>query len=332
MDDILKAIGYNGKNFVNFSEKIVDIKDNDLLVEIKAIAINPIDSKIKKTLNSGQKRAKILGFDAAGVVKNVGKKVKLFKVGDDVYYAGDMSRDGSNANLQLVDERICGHKPKSFNFAQAAAIPLCAITAWESLFARLKINTRDKGKTILLIGAAGGVGSMAIQLAKNIAKLNVVATASRSISKDWCKRMGADFVIDHTNLLEQFLRHKITLPNFILCMGIPDDYMHEMLDLIKPQGSICLLANFNNLYDVNLLKAKSITLTWEMMFTRSMYNTDDIIEQHNILNNVAELIDDNKILSITSSSLSPIDRENIIKAHTMIERGDMIGKMIITND
>ena len=266
------------------------------------------------------------------LVKNVGKKVELFKTGDEVYYAGDMQRDGSNANLQLVDERICGYKPKSFNFAQAAAIPLCAITAWESLFARLRIDTKDKGKTILLIGAAGGVGSMAIQLAKNIAKLNVVATASRSSSKNWCKKMGADFVIEHSNLLAQFLQHKIDFPDFILCMGIPDDYMNAMLKLIKPQGSICLLANFNNLYDVNLLKSKSITLAWEMMFTKSMYNTDDILEQHNILNNIATLIDNNKILSILHNSLSAINRENIIKAHRMIERGDTIGKTIITND
>lgn len=333
MPKILRAIGYNGQDFVCFKEKMAPLKDRDLLIEVKAVSINPIDSKIKKTLKNTPNRAKILGFDGAGIVKDIGKKVKLFKTGDEVYYAGDINRDGSNANLQLLDERICGHKPKSFSFAKAVAMPLCAITAWESLFERLAIDThQDKGKTILLIGAAGGVGSIAIQLAKSVANLTVIATASRNNSKDWCRKMGADVVIEHKNLLEQFLKHKLNPPDFILCMGVPDDYMQAMLEVIKPQGCICLLANFNNLYDLNLLKSKSIKLAWEMMFTKPMYQTDDMIEQHNILNKIANLIDNKQILSILNKSISPINIENIIKAHNIIEKGDMIGKLTIVND
>lgn len=327
----MQAVGYNGVEFVEFEQNLENPTGYDLLVEIKAVAINPIDVKVKSTITSAQDTPKILGYDACGVVLRIGEKVSLFKPGDEVFYAGDISRSGSNADQQLVDERIVGFKPKSLNFGESAAIPLTAITAWESIFHRLKVNSNDKGKTILLIGAAGGVGSMAIQFAKYVAGLNVIATASRDESRAWCKKMGADMVLEHHNLDQQFKKDNIPAPDFILCMGDTDDYFVTMADVIRPQGSICLLANATEKYDINILKSKSITLIWEMMFTRSMYQTQDILKQHEILNEVSSLIDNKKIVTTITSSLSPINAQTIAKAHNAIEDGSVIGKLVITN-
>ncbi len=326
----MQAIGFNGIDFIEFEREIESPLAHDLLVEIRAISINPIDTKVKQTITNKQVLPVILGFDACGVVLEVGNKTSLFKVGDEVFYAGDVTRDGSNANHQLVDERIVGRKPVSFSYAQAAALPLTSITAWESLFDRLKISSSDQDKTLLLIGAAGGVGSMAIQFAKQVTGIKVIATASRAESKDWCKKMGADVVINHHDLLRQFKDNNLEAPNFILCMGDPDDYFETMADLIAPQGSICLLANAGKDHNLNLLKAKSITLVWEMMFTRSMFATDDLIQQHGLLNKVADLIDSGKVKSTLTKTLTPINLENIVKAHSTIERREMIGKLVIT--
>ncbi|SMN15486.1 Bifunctional protein: zinc-containing alcohol dehydrogenase; quinone oxidoreductase (NADPH:quinone reductase); Similar to arginate lyase [uncultured Candidatus Thioglobus sp.] len=227
----MKAIGYNGSEFVEFDKQINTPQGQDLLVEVKAISINPIDSKVKQTVVKGSK-AKILGFDCAGIVQAVGDKVNLFNVDDEVYYAGDISRDGSNTTHQLVDDRIVALKPTTLDFAQAAALPLTSITAWESLFDRLKITLKDKEKTLLLIGAAGGVGSMAIQLAKQIIGMNVITTASRPESKRWCEELGADVVLKHQNLAEQFKQQSLINPDYILCMGVPDDYFKDMLEVI----------------------------------------------------------------------------------------------------
>jgi zinc-binding alcohol dehydrogenase family protein len=329
---MLKAIGYDGNAFVAFEKQMPKATGTDLLVEIKAISINPIDSKIKHMVGGSPEKPLILGFDACGVVQSIGEEVSLFKPGDEVYYAGEMSRDGSNANVQLIDERIVGRKPNSLSFAEASAMPLCTITAWESLFDRLGINESDAGKSILLIGAAGGVGSIAIQLAKRVGKLKVIATASRSESKAWCEKMGADVVLEHHNLSAQFAQKKLDAPDFILCMGVPDDYLEEMIEVIAPQGSICLLANANKLFDLNLLKPKSINLVWEMMFTRSKFETADMGEQGKILNTLSGLIDDNKISCTVMRQLSPINVVNITQAHNTIEAGATIGKLTISNE
>jgi len=328
----LKAIGYDGNEFVAFEKQIPESTGRDLLVEIKAISINPIDSKVKHMLGGSLEKPLILGFDACGVVKSIGEGVSLFKPGDEVYYAGDMTRDGSNANVQLVDERIVGHKPNSLSFSEAAALPLCTITAWESLFDRLGIDEGDVGKSILLIGAAGGVGSIAIQLAKQVAELKVIATASRVESKDWCLKMGADVVLEHHNLAAQLMQQNVKAPDFILCMGVPDDYIQEMIAVIRPQGSICLLANAREVLDINQLKAKSIKLVWEMMFTRSKFETEDMREQGQVLNTLSGLVDDNKISCTVTHQLSPINVANITEAHNIIEASTMIGKLVISND
>ncbi len=326
----MQAIGFNGVDFIEFEKEIDSPLAHDLLVEIRAISINPIDTKVKQTVTNKQASPVILGFDACGIVRAVGDKTSLFNVGDEVFYAGDMTRDGSNATHQLVDERIVGRKPASLSYDQVAALPLTSITAWESLFDRLKITKSDQDKTLLLIGAAGGVGSMAIQFAKQVVGINIIATASRTESKDWCKQMGADVVIDHHDLVGQFKDNNLEAPNFILCMGDPDEYFETMAELIAPQGSICLLANAGKDYNINLLKAKSITLVWEMMFTRSMFATNDLIKQHELLNEVASLVDSGKVVTTATHQLSPINLENIVRAHAIIEKREMIGKLVIT--
>ncbi|MDB3893017.1 zinc-binding alcohol dehydrogenase family protein [Candidatus Thioglobus sp.] len=326
----MQAIGYNGSEFIEFEKTLNNPTGQDLLVEVKAISVNPIDTKVKHTV-AKDGAVKILGYDASGIVSAVGEQVSLFKIGDEVFYAGDVSRDGSNAAYQLVDERIVGHKPKSLNFEQAAALPLTSITAWESLFDRLKISKQDKSETLLLIGAAGGVGSMAIQFAKQIIGMKVVATASRDESKSWCKQMGADVVLDHQHLAKQFKDSSLNAPKYILCMGVPDDYFEQMIELIAPQGSICLLANTQQAYNLNLLKAKSITLVWEMMFTRSMFQTNDMIMQHELLNKLALMIEKGDIKHTLTHHLNPINVDSITRAHQVIEKNRMQGKLVVSN-
>lgn len=326
----MQAIGYNGSEFIEFEKTLNNPTGQDLLVEIKAISVNPIDTKVKHTIIKDG-TVKILGYDASGIVSAVGEQVSLFKIGDEVFYAGDVSRDGSNAAYQLVDERIVGHKPKSLNFEQAAALPLTSITAWESLFDRLKISKQDKSEIILLIGAAGGVGSMAIQFAKQIIGMKVVATASRDESKSWCKQMGADVVLDHQHLAKQFKDNSLDAPKYILCMGVPDDYFEQMIQVIAPQGSICLLANTQQAYNLNLLKAKSITLVWEMMFTRSMFQTNDMIMQHELLNKVALMVEKGDIKHTLTQHLNPINVDSITRAHQVIEKNRMQGKLVVSN-
>ncbi len=326
----MQAIGYNGSEFIEFEKTLNNPTGQDLLVEIKAISVNPIDTKVKHTV-SKDGAVKILGYDASGIVSAVGEQVSLFKIGDEVFYAGDVTRDGSNATHQLVDERIVGRKPKSLNFEQAAALPLTSITAWESLFNRLKISKQDKSETLLLIGGAGGVGSMAIQFAKQIIGMKVIATASRDESKEWCKQMGANVVLDHQHLAQQFKDNNLDAPKYILCMGVPDDYFEQMIQVIAPQGSICLLANTQQDYDLNLLKAKSITLVWEMMFTRSMFQTNDMIKQHELLNKLAVMVEKGDIRHTLTQHLNPLNVDTLTKAHQIIEKGRMQGKLVISN-
>ena len=326
----MQAMLYRDGGFVAVDRPDLTAQGHDLLVEIKAISVNPIDTKVKHTLTEDSD--KVLGYDATGVVVAIGDNVSLFAVGDEVFYAGDLTRDGSNATHQLIDERLVGRKPSTLNFAQAAALPLTSITAWESLFERLKITKQDQDKTILLVGAAGGVGSMAIQLAKQLTGIKVVATASREDSKAWCKQLGADVVLEHHDLKAQFDELSLEAPEYILCMGHPDEYFEELADVVAVQGSICLLASAGKAHDINLLKNKSVTLVWELMFTRSMYQTKDMIEQHNLLNQVSELIDQSKIQTTLTQTLSPITADKLNQAHALVEQGNMLGKVVLTQN
>ena len=324
----MQAILYRQGCFTEVEKPTPVAQGHDLLIEIKAMSVNPIDTKVKQTLAADND--KVLGYDAAGVVIAVGDQVSLFEVGDEVFYAGDLTRDGANATQQLVDERLVGRKPNTLDFAQAAALPLTSITAWESLFERLRITDKDQDKTLLLIGAAGGVGSMAIQLAKQLTGMRVVATASREDSKAWCQQLGADVVLGHHNLKAQFDEQGLSAPEYILCMGHPDEYFEELAEVVAVQGSICLLASAGQAHDINLLKNKSVTLVWELMFTRSMYQTPDMIEQHKLLNQVSELVDQSKIQTTLTRTLSPINAEQLTKAHTLVEQGDMLGKVVVS--
>ena len=334
----MKQIGFTGgkpldhpEAFVLIEQDTPDPQGRDLLVSIQAISVNPIDTKVRARLAEPVDPPRVLGWDAAGTVEAVGGEVTLFKPGDKVFYAGEITRPGSNASHQLVDERIAGRLPKSLSFEQAAALPLTAITAWESLFSRLRINPEsDGGKGILIIGGAGGVGSIAIQLAK-IANLEVIATASREESGQWCVSLGADHIINHYGDLEaQLQQQDLANPDFILCLNNTDQHFSAMANLIAPQGLICAIVDTGQKHDLTTLKAKSAGFVWESMFTRSMFQTDDMVKQHELLNDIADLLDEGELESTLNQVLGPINIENIREGHRLIETGRSIGKIVLS--
>lgn len=292
----------------------------DLLVKVEAVSVNPVDYKQRKAASA----SKILGWDAAGTVAEVGKDVTLFKPGDAVYYAGDVTRPGCDSEYHLVDERIVGRKPRKLDFAQAAAMPLTSITAWEAFFDRMKVQG---GKSMLIISGAGGVGSIGIQLAK-IAGLHVIATASRPDSIAWAKWLGADEVVSHRESLTDQIKQPIDyIANF---SGDLDAYWDAMAKLVAPQGAlVAIVANARPL-PMEEVRAKSATLCWELMFTRPRFQTPDMIEQHRLLNQVADWLDEGKLRCTLKETLSPISGANLRKAHERLESGTMIGKLVLT--
>jgi alcohol dehydrogenase len=335
---VMKAIGYTGGKSLDDSDAFVTFASDkpvpgakDLLVKIEAISVNPIDYKVRSATTEPQDPPRILGWDAAGVIEATGRDVTLFQPGDRVYYAGDLTRPGSNASHQLVDERIVGHHPKNLDFARAAALPLTAITAWEALFSRLGIDPeRDRGKHILLIGGAGGVGSIAIQLAKRVAGLEVTATASRDASRTWCQSLGADHCLNHFGDMEGELAEKnIDQPHYIFCLNDTDLHFPAMARLIAPQGMICSVVGTSEKHNLDLLKEKSAGFVWEFMFTRPMYQTPDMMRQHELLNDIAGLVDAGKIKTTFKEKLGTISAENIREAHRLLETGRTIGKIVL---
>lgn len=335
----MKAIALTRYLPINNPDSLVDIEltmpeplSHDLLVKVCAIAVNPVDTKIRKPKDKVEATPKVLGWDAAGEVVAIGDAVTLFKVGDLVYYAGDVTRSGCNAEYQVMDERIVGNKPQSLNFEAAAALPLTAVTAWEALFDRLGIAqdfNENKTKSILIIGGAGGVGSIAIQLAKKLAGLNVIATASRPETITWVRNLGADIVVNHHQLLQEMNQLNIQ-PDYILCNNDTDGYFEIMATIIKPQGKICSIVETTKPVNLDLLKSKSATFVWEFMFTRSMFKTDDMIAQHQILQRVAQLVDDGTLTTTLNQVLTPINAENLRKAHAQLESGTTIGKLVLS--
>jgi len=302
----------------------------DLLVSVKAVSINPVDTKIRRSKDTVEDPPRVLGWDASGVVEAVGPDVTLFSPGDAVYYAGDITRPGSNAEFQLVDERIVGFKPKSLDFAEAAALPLTTITAYESFFDRLGIDRdgADQGKSILIIGAGGGVGSIGIQLAK-AAGLVVIATASRPETASWVRELGADHVVNHReSMVEQVRGHGMQHVDYI---AVFNDMSHweTAVELIRPQGGIVSIDNTNVEMPMAGMKTKTASLHWEFMFTRAMFETPDMIEQHRLLNYVAGEIDAGRIRTTLSEVMSPINAENIRAAHALIETGKAKGKIVV---
>ncbi|MFC6100513.1 zinc-binding alcohol dehydrogenase family protein [Olivibacter domesticus] len=334
----MKAIGFktslpitDNDSFIEFETAKPIPAGRDLLVKIAAVSVNPVDFKIRQNSAKDMVLAspKIIGWDAVGVVEAVGEEVSLFKIGDEVYYAGDITRSGSDAEYQLIDERIVGEKPKPLSIEEAAAMPLTVLTAWEIMFDRLRINEKDRGKSILIIGGAGGVGSIAIQIAKKVAGLTVITTASRPESVAWCEQQGADYVVNHKDLLNEIRKAGFRYVDFILDFVDTNLYWDSMVELIKPQGHIASITGSSTPVMLNKLKNKSASFSWELMYTRSTFQTDDLIEQHYILNKVAELLGDGTLKTTLKETLSGFTVDNFKRAHQQLESGKTIGKIVI---
>ncbi|WP_122864388.1 zinc-binding alcohol dehydrogenase family protein [Pseudomonas viridiflava] len=303
----------------------------DLLVEVKAISVNPVDTKIRQNVSPENGEAKVLGWDVAGVVKAVGSDVTLFQPGDKVYYAGSLIRPGANSELHVVDERIVGHMPKSLSFAHAAALPLTAITAWELLFERLQIvqGKGESGQSLLIVGAAGGVGSILTQLARQLTALKVIGTASRAETESWVRELGAHEVLDHSKpLSEELKRVGIQAVTHVASLTQTEQHLDQLVEALQPQGKLGLIDDPKSL-DVSKLKRKSLSLHWEFMYTRSMFETDDIIEQHNLLNRVAELVDAGTLKTTFGEHFGTINAENLRRAHELLESGKAKGKIVL---
>jgi zinc-binding alcohol dehydrogenase family protein len=337
----MKAVGLTRYLPINDTQSLLDIelpkpaaKYRDLLVRIEAVSVNPVDTKVRRSKgpDAVESSPRVLGWDASGVVEAVGSAVTLFKPSDEVFYAGDITRPGSNSEFQLVDERIVGHKPRTLSFAEAAALPLTAITAWEAFFNRLGIdrNGGNAGQAVLIIGGAGGVGSIGIQLAKLVG-LVVITTASRPKTREWVLSLGADEVLDHRQPLKPQLAaagHREA--DFIANFNNTDAYWSTMADIIRPQGRIVSIVENEKPLDLNLLKSKSATFVWEFVFTRSMYQTPDMEEQGQSLNRIAELVDSGKLRTTLTNPVSPINAVNLRTTHAQIESGRAIGKLVLT--
>ncbi|MCQ8278893.1 zinc-binding alcohol dehydrogenase family protein [Acetobacteraceae bacterium KSS8] len=303
----------------------------DLLVEVKAVSVNPVDTKVRKSAVPSSDDGRILGWDAAGIVRAVGPDVTGFRPGDAVFYAGSLQRDGTNAELHLVDERIVAKKPHSLGWAEAAALPLTAVTAWETLFDRLSVRTEVPGaaRALLVIGGAGGVGSMAIQLARQLTDLVVIGTASRPETQDWVREMGAHHVVDHTKpLAAQIAALGLGAPGLVFSTTHTDRHVGEIVELIAPQGRFALIDDPETL-DVVPFKRKSVSIHWELMFTRSLFDTADIAAQGALLAEVARLVDAGGLRTTVTERIAPINAANLTRAHRLIETASTRGKVVL---
>lgn len=336
----MKAVALTRYLPIDHPESMLDValtkptpQGRDLLVEIKAIAVNPVDTKVRAPKDKVEETPRVLGWDAAGIVQAIGSDVTQFKVGDKVFYAGDITRPGTNSEFQLVDERIVGNMAVSQSFEQAAALPLTAITAWEALFERLKVTSPPHAiprKSILIIGGAGGVGSIAIQLAAKVAGLTVIATASRPESEKWVRALGAQYVISHYGDLQSQLKEQgFDSVDHVLILNDTDQHFPAAAAIIAPQGMICSIVENAAPLNLSLLKSKSAGFVWEFMFTRSMYQTPDMQEQGNLLNEIARLIDSKILVTTVGEVLTPINAANLRKAHAALETGRTIGKIVL---
>jgi NADPH2:quinone reductase len=333
----MRAIAFEEPGPITAEHSLIDIDlptpvptGRDLLVEIRAVSVNPVDVKVRASARppAGQKR--VLGYDAAGIVKAAGPEARTFAVGDEVFYAGALDRPGTNAELHLVDARIVGRKPKSLGFAEAAALPLTAITAWEALDDRLDVARKVPGAAhaILIVGGAGGVGSIAIQLAK-LRGLTVIATASRPETRDWIKAMGADHVVDHAKPLPaQVEALGLGRPGFVFSTTHTDRHVAAIVDIIAPQGRFALIDDPATL-DVVPFKRKSVSVHWELMFTRSLFQTADMDAQGKLLNRVSELVDAGRLRGTMTANLGRIDAANLKRAHAQVESARSIGKTVL---
>jgi NADPH:quinone reductase len=346
----MRAVGYKHSLPIDHTESLLDLEiekpspqGRDLLVAVKAVSVNPVDTKVRKRVDPKDGAPKILGWDAAGVVVGVGADTKLFKAGDEVFYAGSIQRQGTDAEFHLVDERIVGAKPKSLGFAAAAALPLTSITAWEMLFDRLavprdatpgkdQVKERDRegaGRSLLIVGGAGGVGSIAIQLARTLTRLTVITTASRPETIAWCKELGAHHVIDHGKPMAPQLAaigHRFV--DYVFGVNASDRHYDTIAEVIAPQGKFGLIDDPGPI-DPNKLKGKSASLHWESMFTRSSFQTPDMEAQHRLLTEVAKLVDTGIVRTTLAQTLGTINAANLRRAHALIESGRARGKLVL---
>ena len=336
----MKAVAYQKSLPISDAASLQDITlpepvpgPRDLLVEVKAVAVNPVDTKMRVRSQPADGQWAVLGWDAAGIVKAVGAEVSLFKPGDRVWYAGAINRPGSNAQLQVVDERIVGRMPATLDFAAAAALPLTAITAWEMLFDRLAVTRGEaaKGKSLLVIGAAGGVGSIMTQLARRLTGLTVIGTASRPETAAWVKELGAHHVIDHAKpLAEEIKRAGLAAPDYVVSLTQSDLHFAQIAELIAPQGKFGLIDDpAAGTIEINALKRKSVSLHWELMFTRSLFTTADMIDQHRLLTEVARLVDAGELRSTLGEHFGTINAVNLQRAHALLESGKAKGKIVL---
>ena len=342
----MKAVGYTQSLPITEAESLMDIElpqpvatGRDLLVKVRAIAVNPVDYKIRQNVSAEEGQYKVIGWDAVGEVVATGEQVTLFQPGDQVFYAGDLTRSGSNAEYQLVDERIVGHKPKSLSDAEAAALPLTSITAWELLFEHLQLQqqspdaVKKTGEVLLVVGAAGGVGSILVQLAKTLTGATVIATASREASRNWVTELGADFVVDHSQpmkpQIDALIAEGKTGPvTHVASLNATEQYFDSYVELLVPFGRIAMIDDPETL-DVMKIKPKSLSLHIEFMFARSMHQAADMQAQHELLEQVAELVDQGLLRTTAGKHLGAINAGNLRTAHAELESGRAVGKIVL---
>lgn len=333
----MKAVGYFASLPISDTAALQDLivpdpapRARDLLVRVAAIAVNPVDTKIRMRRTAVGNLPEIIGWDAVGIVEATGADVTLFKAGDRVYYAGELTRPGANSELHAVDERLVALAPASLPDADAAALPLTAITAWEILFERLGIaKGGGEGQSILVVGGAGGVGSILIQLARQLTRLRIVATASRPETVQWCLDLGAHAVIDHRQpFVAQLGEHGLEGVDFVAALTHTDAHFGEIVASLHPQGHVCVIDDPATL-DVMPLKSKSIALHWELMFTRSLFQTADMGEQGRLLGEVAAMVDAGQVRTTAGTHMGAIDAHNLRRAHALLESGSAMGKVTL---
>lgn len=333
----MKAVGYKRAMQIDNPEALLDLtlpeptpEPRDLVVEIKAVSVNPVDTKVRGSTNPSTGETKVLGFDAAGIVREVGREVTLFRPGDRVWYAGSIARPGTNSERHVVDERIVGKMPSKLSFAEAAALPLTSITAWELLFDRLQVlkNPSAVGDQLLVIGASGGVGSILVQLARKLTNLTIIGTASDAESQSRVRERGAHYAVNYNDLTRELQRLGISSVAFIASLTHTDGYLKTISEIITPQGRLGIIDDPVGL-ETMILKPKCVSVHWEFMFTRSLFQTADMIEQHKILNRVSELVDDGSVQSTLAENFGTINAANLRRAHAAVEGGHARGKIVL---
>lgn len=332
----MKAVGYKRALPIDDPESLLDVnlpepvpEARDLLVDVKAVSVNPVDTKVRSSTNPPAGEIKVLGWDATGIVRDIGRQVTLFRRGDKVWYAGSIARPGTNAERHVVDERIVGTMPASLTFAQAAALPLTSLTAWELLFERLQVlqNPSPVGDQLLVIGASGGVGSLLVQLARKLTTLTIIGTSDPQ-NEARVRERGAHYVIGYSGLSKELQRIGIPSVAYVASLTHTDAHLKEISEILLPQGRLGIIDDPMGL-DTMILKPKCVSVHWEFMFTRSLFHTADMIEQHKILNQVSELVDKGDVASTLGENLGMLTATNLKRAHEQVEAGRARGKIVL---